>query len=69
MNMLRKMIYFIALMLILISCKKTSSCFDQNLYEQSKVIFCTQDCPGVIGCDDLNYCNACEAARKGIRVK
>jgi hypothetical protein len=73
-----KIIKLSILMLLLatsISCKKTvetianNSCFDAALKEQSKNLFCTQDCQGVIGCDDKIYCNACEAARQGVRLK
>lgn len=46
-----------------------SSCFDKKLYEEYKDKFCTEDCPGVIGCDGKEYCNACIAAMQGIRVK
>lgn len=46
-----------------------SSCFDKKLYEEYKDRFCTADCPGVIGCDGKAYCNGCEAAKQGIRVK
>lgn len=55
-----------------IACTKNgsnSSCFDQKLYEEYKNKFCTEDCPGVIGCDGKEYCNACIAASQGIRVK
>jgi hypothetical protein len=55
------------------SCKKTTEpntgCVDNALKEQYKNAFCTQDCPGIIGCDDKVYCNECEAARVGVRKK
>ena len=54
------------------SCKKdphvTTSCFDQQLYDSSKTMFCPDDCLGVIGCDGKTYCNECYAAKTGIRV-
>ncbi len=50
------------------SCEKSSNCFDQQLYDQHKNDICTQDCPGVKGCDGKTYCNACIAQSKGIRV-
>jgi hypothetical protein len=59
----------------LIGCKKTNdsitnnSCFDAALKEQYKNAFCTQDCPGITGCDGKVYCNACEAARQGIKPR
>ncbi len=29
---------------------------------------CQDNCPGVVGCDGLTYCNECDAARNGIVV-
>lgn len=60
------------LVLMLTACSKDgshSSCFDQKLYDAYKDKFCTEDCPGVIGCDGKEYCNACIAASQGIRVQ
>lgn len=56
---------------VAVSCKKKPKehpCFSQALKDQYKDAFCTADCPGVKGCDGKFYCNACEAARHGIRV-
>ena len=55
---------------ILFSCKKTNEtgCYSKTLQEASRNLFCTQDCPGVIGCDGKTYCNACIAATQGISV-
>lgn len=55
---------------ILMSCSnEASNCYDQKLYEEHKDDICTMDCPGVIGCDDIEYCNECIALTKGIRLK
>ncbi len=65
-----KILFPFILLFTLLSCKKTSTnCFDAALYEQYKNAVCTQDCPGVIGCDDKQYCNACIAQSQGIRLK
>jgi hypothetical protein len=68
-----KIIVAIVLVANIVACKKTTEpnigCVDNVLKEQYKNAFCTQDCPGIIGCDDKTYCNECEAARQGIRKK
>lgn len=51
------------------SCRKNTSCYDPVLAERAKNAACTADCPGVIGCNGKTYCNECDAARQGIRVK
>lgn len=64
-----KILMMIAVFFLVSSCKKESSCYDEQLYQQNKDKVCTADCPGVIGCDGKSYCNECEANRHGIRVK
>ncbi len=69
-----KIIFFALLIISFTACKKTNTpkntgCVDEALKELSKNIFCTQDCPGIVGCDDKIYCNECEAAKQGIRKK
>jgi hypothetical protein len=55
---------------LLTTCNKDSpDCFDRKLYRQHKGDACTDDCPGVRGCDGKFYCNECEANRQGISVK
>jgi hypothetical protein len=58
----------LGLVLVQTSCKKKEKdCFDAELQERSKVIRCSSDCPGIIGCDGKTYCNECVAAQSGIR--
>jgi hypothetical protein len=54
--------------LAIASCKRDTDCFDQQLYDQHKNDICTQDCPGVKGCDGKIYCNECIANSLGISV-
>ncbi len=49
------------------SCKQ--NCYDPIFHQKHKNDFCQMDCPGVTGCDNKFYCNACIAATHGIRVK
>ncbi len=52
------------------SCKRNREpeCYDAALEQHFKKLACTQDCPGVIGCDGKNYCNECMANQKGIKI-
>jgi hypothetical protein len=63
-----KVILLIALTFAVLSCKKDRGCYDAQLEEQFRNSFCTEDCPGVLGCDGKTYCNECQANRQGIRV-
>ena len=57
---------------VMTSCKKTSTanaCYDEELFQKSKNLSCIQSCDGIIGCDGKKYCNDCEAAKVGIRVR
>ena len=60
---------FLFVLLTFNSCKKNGECFDQQLYHLHKNDICTQDCPGVKGCDGKTYCNSCIASSQGIRVE
>ena len=51
------------------SCTRLSPCYDRELYLSMKGKPCTEDCPGVTGCNGKKYCNECEANRDGIRIK
>lgn len=53
------------LSLVLFSCGKSDSCYDRKM-EKNHSGICSADCPGVCGCDDVFYCNECEANRAGI---
>jgi hypothetical protein len=62
---------FLVIALSLISCKKEkeAECYDAALKQHFQKISCTQDCPGVMGCDGNQYCNECIANSNGIRVQ
>lgn len=55
--------------LTLVSACRKQSCYSEALKQQYKDVGCTADCSGVTGCDGKTYCNECEAARNGIRIK
>ncbi len=51
------------------SCKGPYDCYDPKLAESMKNVYCPQDCPEVMGCNNKMYCNVCEANKAGFRVK
>lgn len=66
----KHVIYFVLMLMALASCERTAfECYDKQLYELHKNDFCTADCPGVMGCDNKQYCNECEANKQGVSIK
>jgi hypothetical protein len=67
----KKLIFALSLSLLLGAgaCKKTNSCYNAQLAEQNRGLFCTADCPGVTACNGQTFCNACEARKAGYEVK
>ena len=57
---------FFFLSLLVTSCDK--DCYNPSLEAEFKNKVCTADCPKVIGCDGKEYCNECEANKKGVAV-
>jgi len=57
---------FFSLILLLASCDK--DCYNPSLEAEFKDKMCTMDCPKVIGCDGIEYCNECEANKRGVAV-
>lgn len=51
------------------SCKKglPLSCYSSTFHNKHKDDICTQDCPGVVGCDGKDYCNECSMHAHGIK--
>jgi hypothetical protein len=51
-------------------CNYTDGCgfADETGYCEPRPDGCTEDCPGVCGCDGNDYCNACMAAAAGVDV-
>lgn len=43
-------------------------CYNPSLEAEFKDKLCTADCPKVIGCDGKEYCNECEANKRGVAV-
>ncbi len=68
---MRKIILIFTLLLTLtwIACENNdeTDCYDAEM-EQNHPGVCTQDCPGVCGCDGQTYCNECIANSVGISV-
>ncbi len=62
------LVFSFMLALAFSSCGK-HPCYSEALRQQYKSVGCTQDCPGVTGCDGKFYCNECMALTQGIRVK
>ncbi len=67
-HLLSMRMFFILITLALSSCGKPADddCFSQELMDQNANSLCTQDCPGICGCDGMTYCNSCIAAQNGI---
>ncbi len=62
-----KIALFFSASVFLLSCNK--DCYDAELAKQYESALCTQDCPGVKGCDGKTYCNECIANSHGIRIE
>jgi hypothetical protein len=63
------LIIFSATILCLNACSKDHKCFDAALKKEYENKFCTQDCPGVVACNGVNYCNECIANTAGYKLK
>jgi len=65
------------------ACDQTTSCGDDQFCDvdpatcggpqgsgtcEQRPEVCTDDCPGVCGCDGMSYCNACDAQAAGVDV-
>lgn len=64
-----KPLIFLGIIICAGSCRKDlpSSCYEKSYHEAHKEDICTQDCPGVVGCDGKNYCNECVMNSHGIK--
>jgi hypothetical protein len=60
------LINLISLSLLFVGCNK--DCYNPSLEAEFKNKVCTADCPKVIGCDGKEYCNECEANKRGVAV-
>ena len=59
-------IILFVVLISLIGCKD-EDCFDAQLKENHSGV-CTEDCPGICGCDGNTYCNECIANSQGIAL-
>ncbi len=52
------------------SCKDDNkdACFSQELQDMYADTVCTEPCTGVCACNDVTYCNECEARKAGFEV-
>lgn len=68
---MKRVVLFLVIAGATVSCKKNkeAECYDPALKQHFEKIDCTQDCPGVTGCDGKTYCNECIANSQGIRVQ
>ncbi len=66
---MKKIILTIAVCGLMISCNKSTSCYDADLQEAYKKVDCHPDCTDFEGCDGKKYCNECTAASVGIGPK
>ena len=60
-------IFFISIICYCFGCKKEHSCQDLKMKRNHSGI-CTNDCPGICGCDGKTYCNECDANKNGITI-
>lgn len=62
---MKKLTFFLFLIISIVSCKKDDGCIDESLKHNNP---CIKNARPVCGCDGITYVNSCYAEREGITL-
>ena len=61
----------VLLSVVLVNCRKdprNDDCYDAALAASMKDSICIATCEGICACNNVTYCNECEAMKEGYKV-